>query len=284
MAEAVGSLQPFYLAYQGLNDRALQKTYGAMLCQLIAAHYPQWTRPASPLSPQSSSPLRLACALPPAPVPPHPEAQSYAWWLNFIQALLERDMPQLGIRIPSTALRRCWTMRAHVHGQHWNAADLARSLSVEEDTARRYLDVLTGAFMIRQLPPWFENTGKRLVKAPKVYFRDTGILHALLGLETQRAVQSHPKLGLSWEGFALEEVIRRACAEREAYFYKTHGGAELDLLLLRNGKRYGFECKYHDAPRPTRSIHQVIQDLDLERVWIVYPGSTAYPLTETINV
>lgn len=212
------------------------------------------------------------------------EEQSYQWRLNFIQSFLERDIPQLGLRIPSTALRRFWTMLAHVHGHHWNASDLARSMGVKEDTTRRYLDILTGAFMIRQLLPWFENTGKRLVKAPKVYFRDSGLLHALLGLETLVEVQSHPKLGLSWEGFALEEAIRLTGADRDAWFYKTHGGSELDLLLLRNGKRFGLECKYAAAPRATRSMHGVMTDLRLDQLWVVYPGENSYRLSERIRV
>lgn len=212
------------------------------------------------------------------------EQRSYQWRLNFIRSFLERDIPQLGLRIPSSALRRFWTMLAHVHGYNWNAAVLARSMQVKEDTTRRYLDILTGAFMIRQLPPWFENTGKRVVKAPKVYFRDSGILHTLLGLQTLAEVQSHPKLGLSWEGFALEEVIRLAQAERDAYFYKTHSGAELDLLLIRRGKRYGFECKYEAAPRATRSMHVVMQDLRLDFLWVVYPGERSYLLSERIRV
>lgn len=212
------------------------------------------------------------------------EEQSYRWRLNFIQSFLERDIPQLGLRIPSPALRRFWTMLTHLHGHNWNAADLARSMGVKEDTTRRYLDILTGVFMIRQLLPWLENTGKRLVKAPKVYFRDSGLLHVLLGLKTRADVQSHPKLGLSWEGFAVEEVIRLAQAERDAYFYKTHGGAELDLLLFRNGKRYGFECKYDAAPRSTRSMHVVMEDLRLEQLWVLYPGETSYLLSEQIRV
>ena len=212
------------------------------------------------------------------------EQRSYQWRLNFIRSFLERDIPQLGLRIPSMALRRFWTMLAHVHGYNWNAAALARSMQVKEDTSRRYLDILTGAFLIRQLPAWFENTGKRVVKAPKVYFRDSGVLHTLLGLQTLADVQSHPKLGLSWEGFALEEVLHLAQAERDAYFYKTHGGAELDLLLIRQGKRYGFECKYEAAPRATRSMHAVMQDLRLDYLWVVYPGERSYLLSERIRV
>lgn len=227
--------------------------------------------------------LWIRGAFPPAFLAPNP-AESHRWRMHFIQSFLERDLPQLGIRIPAAALRRFWTMLAHLHGCVWNAAELARSMGVQEDTARRYLDILTGSFMIRQLQPWFVNTGKRLVKAPKVYFRDSGILHALLGLRGPSAIHAHPKLGLSWEGFALEEVIRMASADRDAYFYKTHGGAELDLLLTRGGKSYGFEFKYGDAPQATKSMHVVIEDLRLEHLWVIYPGAHAYPLTEKIDV
>jgi hypothetical protein len=212
------------------------------------------------------------------------EELSYQWRINFVHSFLERDIPQLGIRIPSAALYRFWAMLAHVHGQTWNASDLARSMGVKEDTARRYLDILTGSFMMRQIQPWFENLGKRVVKAPKIYFRDSGILHALLGLKSKREVLSHPKLGFSWEGYALEEIIRRAGAEHQAFFYKTHGGAELDLLLIKRGKRYGFEFKYEAAPRPTKSMHIVIEDLSLKRLWIVYPGETTYPLAKDIEL
>lgn len=211
------------------------------------------------------------------------EQLSHAWRSNFVQSFLERDLPQLGIRIPAHALRRFWTMVAHFHGQVWNAADLARSMGTKEDTARRYLDLLSSAFMVRQLPPWFENLGKRLVKAPKVYLRDTGLLHTLLGLRDRLQVQSHPKLGLSWEGFALEQLICMAQAESDAFFYKTYAGAELDLLLVRKGKRYGFEFKYEDAPRTTKSMHVVFADLALEKLWVVHPGERRYPLREGIE-
>ena len=209
---------------------------------------------------------------------------SFVWRSNFMRSFLERDVPQVGIRIPSNTLRRFWLMLAHVHGQLWNAAELARSLMTKEDTARRYLDILTGTFMVRQLSPWFENIGKRLVKAPKVFIRDSGIFHALLGLRDPGQVQTHPRLGLSWEGFALDQVIQMAGAEQDACFYKTHGGAELDLLLIRGGKRYGFEFKYADAPRITKSMRVVIEDLGLERLFVIYPGENAYPLAEIIEV
>jgi predicted AAA+ superfamily ATPase len=209
--------------------------------------------------------------------------RSHGWRINFMQSFLERDIPRLGIRVPASALRRFWTMLAHFHGQVWNAAELARAMSVKEDTARHYLDILTGAFMIRQLPPWFENTRKRLVKAPKVYFRDTGLLHALLGLKRIDQVLAYPRFGFSWEGFAMEEIIRHAQADRDAYFYKTHAGAELDLLLMRGGSRYGFEFKFEDRPRPTRSMHVVLEDLKLAKLWIVYSGDRSYPLGDRME-
>lgn len=211
------------------------------------------------------------------------DEKSHTWRLHFIQSLLERDFPQLGIRVPAVALRRFWTMLAHYHGQVWNAADLGRAMGVKEDTARHYLDILAGAFMVRQLPPWFENTGKRVVKAPKIYFRDTGLLHTLLNLKTVDQVWSHPRFGFSWEGFAMEQVIGAARAEQDAYFYRTHAGAELDLLLVRGGKRYGFEFKFEDAPRPTRSMHVARGDLKLDHLWVVHGGERSLPLAEGIS-
>ncbi|MBM3789471.1 MAG: ATP-binding protein [Acidobacteria bacterium] len=212
------------------------------------------------------------------------ESASYRWRNDFIRSFLERDIPQLGIRIPAPALRRFWTMLAHYHGQIWNAAELGRAMGVKEDTARKYCDILSGAFMVRQLPPWFENIGKRLVKAPKVYLRDSGLLHTLLGLKGRFQVLSHPKFGFSWEGFALEHIIRFAWADRDAYFYRTHAGAELDLMLLRHGRRYGFEFKYEDAPTVTRSMRVAFEDLKLERLWVIHPGERSYPLSEYAEV
>lgn len=210
--------------------------------------------------------------------------RSHAWRMNFIQTFLERDIPALGIRVAPVALRRFWTMLAHYHGQSWNAADLARAMGVKEDTARHYLDILTGAFMVRQLVPWFANTGKRMVKAPKVYFRDTGLLHSLLGLKSPGDVMGHPRYGFSWEGFAAEEVIRACGAERDAYYYRTHAGTELDLMIMRGGRRYGFEFKFEDAPRTTKSMHHAIEDLGLEHLWVVSPGNRSLPLTDRISV
>jgi predicted AAA+ superfamily ATPase len=211
------------------------------------------------------------------------DATSMTWRQDFIRTFLERDIPQLGITIPAETLRRFWTMVAHYHGQVWNAAQLARSLGASENTARRYLDILAGAFLVRVLPPWFENIGKRQVKAPKVYMRDSGILHALLQLGTLQDVLGHPKLGSSWEGFALEQVLT-ALQTRDAYYWATHGGAELDLLVSVSGKRYGFEFKYADAPATTRSMHVAIDDLALEHLWAIYPGHDEYDLTQTVSV
>lgn len=210
-------------------------------------------------------------------------AKSREWRMNFIQTFLERDIPQLGIRVPAAALRRFWTMLAHFHGQIWNSADLARAMGVKEDTARHYLDILTGAFMVRQLQPWFENTGKRVVKAPKVYFRDTGLLHALLGTNSLKDLLAHPRFGASWEGFALDEIIRATGAEKDAYFYRTHAGAELDLVLMRGGRRYGFEFKFSDKPEITRSMHIAIEDLKLSSLKVVYPGDRTWKLSDKIE-
>jgi predicted AAA+ superfamily ATPase len=207
------------------------------------------------------------------------EAASLAWRLDFIQALLERDLPQLGITIPSATLRRFWNMLAHYHGQIWNGAELARSMGVAELTIRRYLDILAGAYMIRQLPPWFENIGKRQVKSPKIYFRDSGLLHAFLTVESLAQLQAHPKVGASWEGFALDQTLTMLDPP-EAYFWSTHAGAELDLLIMKGGRRYGFEFKYSDAPKWTRSMQTALTDLHVDKVFVITPGNGRYPLHE----
>lgn len=208
---------------------------------------------------------------------------SFVWRQDFIRTFLERDIPQLGITIPAETLRRFWTMIAHYHGQTWNAAEFGRALGSDEKTARRYLDLLAGAFMVRALPPWFENLGKRQVKAPKIYVRDPGLLHALLGLGDRQALLGHPKLGASWEGFVLEQLIA-LLATRDTYFWGTHAGAELDLLTMHGGRRYGFEVKYADAPGTTKSMHVALADLALAHLWVIYPGEKRYALTEKITV
>lgn len=207
---------------------------------------------------------------------------STAWRDDFIRTFLERDIPQLGIGVPAQTLRRFWTMVAHYHGQVWNAAEFARSLGSSEPTARRYLDILTGAYMVRCLPAWFENLKKRQVRAPKVFLRDSGILHSLLQIPGKPELLGHPKLGASWEGFAMEQILA-ALNTRDAYFWSTHSGAELDLLILRHSRRFGFEFKFTDAPARTRSMHSALQDLQLTRLWVVHPGTESYPLDERID-
>ena len=207
------------------------------------------------------------------------------WMESFARTFLERDIPSLpglALRAPPEALRRFWHMLAHYHGQVWNAAQFARSLDVSARQANRYRDVLAGTFMVRVLPPWFENLGKRIVKSPKVYLRDSGILHFLLGCEDIAQLRLHPRYGASWEGFALEQTLL-VHGQREAYFYATQRGAELDLLLLRHGRRFGFEFKCTDAPCTTKSMRVVIEDLDLEHLWVIYPGDLAYGLADNIS-
>lgn len=210
------------------------------------------------------------------------EPVSQRWRSNFIRTLLERDIPQLGIRIPAETLRRFWMMIAHYHGQIWNGAELARSLAVSEHSVRRYLDLLTGTFLLRQLPPWFENVGKRQYKVPKIYVRDSGLLHTLLGIETLEELRAHPKCGPSWEGFALEQVLALTGAE-QSFFWGTHAGAELDLLLIRRGRRFGIEFKVSDAPSMTKSLRIALEDLRLERAWIVYPGEKRYVVHDQVE-
>jgi len=207
---------------------------------------------------------------------------SQRWRESFIDSFLERDIPRLGIRVPAETLRRFWSMLCHYHGQIWNASEMARSLGTSEKTARHYLDILNGVYMMRVLTPWHENVGKRQVKSPKVYLRDTGLLHTLLGLESMSDVRAHPKYGASWEGFALEQTLI-AHGERNAFFWATHRGAELDLMLVRKGRRYGFEFKCQDAPRMTRSLHVALNDLGLQAVRVVYPGKDRYRLHEKVE-
>ncbi|MEE8124970.1 MAG: ATP-binding protein [Nitrospirales bacterium] len=210
------------------------------------------------------------------------ETDSLAWRKNFVRTLLERDFPQWGVRVPAAALQRFWTMLAHYHGQTWNAAEPARALGVSESTVRRYLDLLTDALMIRQLHPWHANLRKRQVKAPKVYVRDTGLLHHLLGIDTAKALLSHPKLGASWEGFVIEQILMTEPHD-VAYFWATHQGAEIDLILRRGDRLLGVECKRADAPRLTPSIRIALEDLGLERIAVIYPGNKRFPLSDNVD-
>ena len=210
------------------------------------------------------------------------EADSFAWRRQFLQTFLERDLPQLGVTIAAAALRRFWNMLAHYHGQIWNAAELARAMAVNESTVRRYLDLLTGVLMVRQLPPWFENLSKRQVRAPKIYLRDSGLLHALLGIANQRDVEHHPKVGASWEGYAVEEVLK-ALQPDEAYYWATYSGAEIDLVLFKRSRRIGVECKRADAPTLTPSMRIAMADLKLDELLVVYPGDKRYSLAAKID-
>jgi hypothetical protein len=211
------------------------------------------------------------------------EADSRAWRRQFIQTFVERDLPQLGFNIPAAAMRRFWGMLAHYHGQIWNAADPARSLGLSEATVRRYLDLLSGTFLVRQLAPWHENISKRQVKAPKIYVRDTGLLHELLGIVDQATLFSHPKCGASWEGFVLEAVIHHVQPD-EVYFWATHAGAELDCLLFKDGRRIGVEIKRADAPRLTLSMRHALEDLKLDKLHVIYSGERRYALAENVEV
>ncbi|MBN1594912.1 ATP-binding protein [candidate division FCPU426 bacterium] len=211
------------------------------------------------------------------------ERDSFAWRKNFIQMFLERDLRQQGITIPMIALHRFWAMLAHNHGLIWNAAGPAGSLGVSEPTVRRYLDILTGVFMVRQLQPWHANLKKRQVKAPKVYIRDSGLLHALLGLKNEADLLRHPRCGTSWEGYVIEEVIR-SVEPNDAYFWATHNGAEIDLILSLGGRLYGVECKRAAAPAMTPSMRIALEDLGLERIVVIYPGKQKYQLHKRIEV
>jgi uncharacterized protein len=211
------------------------------------------------------------------------ETDSYAWREAFIETFLERDIPNLGLRLPAPQLRRFWIMAAHYHGQTWNSSEVGRSLGLSDKTMLHHLQILEQTFMVRLLPPWHENLGKRLVKTPKFYVRDSGLFHALLGLKDGKALLQHPKLGASWEGFALEEALKITGAGRNAFFWGTHGGAELDLFIQDGNRRLGFEFKYSQAPSMTKSMHAAIADLSLNRLVVVYPGSRVFRMADKVD-
>ncbi len=210
---------------------------------------------------------------------------SVIWRESYISTFLERDIPALGFAIPAEQMRRFWLMLVHYHGQIFNASELARSLNVSDQTTRRYLDILAGTFMIRILPAWFENLKKRQIKSPKIYFRDSGLLHTLVGIQNKEQLFRYAKLGAFWEGYALEEIIRTFNINRgEYYFWSAHSGAEIDLFVIKNGKRIGFECKYSDSPRATKSMHTAIDDLKLDTLIIIYPGDKTAVISEKIHL
>jgi len=211
------------------------------------------------------------------------DADSFAWRKSFIQAFLERDLRLQGIDIPAVALHRFWAMLAHSHGQIWNAAPFATSLGISEPTVRRYLDILTGLFMVRQIQPWYANIKKRQVKSPKVYIRDTGVLNSLLGLKTEAEILRHPSCGASWEGYVIEEVIHLVEPD-DVYYWATYNGAEIDLVFFKGGRMYGVEIKRADAPTMTASMRIALEDLELERIAVIYPGEKRYDLDEKVSV
>ncbi len=210
------------------------------------------------------------------------DAASSAWRREFIQTFLERDIPQFGFSIPATTLLRFWTMLAHYHGQTWNAAQVAQSIGVSQPSVRRYLDLLSDLYMVRQLPAWHANIKKRQVRAPKIYFYDTGLLHQLLGIRTETDLVTHPKSGASWEGYVIEAVLKSAVPD-EAYFWSTHQGAEIDLVFLKDGAMYGVECKRIDAPTMTPSMRTALTDLGLKRIAVVYPGQQRYVIAPQVD-
>lgn len=211
-------------------------------------------------------------------------AASFSWREDFIRTFIERDVSALGVEVRSRAnLRRLWSMLAHRHGQLWNGAELAGALGETYVTVKRHLDILTGALVVRALPPWLPNLEKRLVKSPKVFVRDAGVLHALLGVGSMRELERHPVLGASWEGFVLEQIVRRV-GERNVYFWGTHGGAELDVLVVKGSQKIGFEMKWGDAPKMTKSMHQALADLELDQLNVVYPGPRGYRLAPRVDV
>lgn len=213
------------------------------------------------------------------------EKQSRLWREQYITTFLERDIPQLGLQIPARTLRQFWMMLSHYHGQIVNYSELGRSFGISDVTIKKYCDILEGTFMVRTLQPWFANVKKRLVKRPKIYLRDSGLLHSLLSIDNLEQLTGNPKLGASWEGFALEIIIRSLeKRDEEIYFYNTHSGAELDLFWQDGGKNWGIEFKYQDAPRMTKSLQSVMRDLNLAHLWVVYPGKEAYKLSDSISV
>lgn len=210
--------------------------------------------------------------------------ESTEWREDFVRTFLERDIPQLGFSTDATTLRRFWTMVAHFHGQIWNGSEIARSLAIGTTSVARYLDLLTSALVIDPLPPWFENLGKRQVKAPKVYLRDSGILHTLLNIEDQSDLLGHPKAGASWEGFALQQVASILELRREErFFWATHGGAELDLLVVRGRRRWGVEFKLTSQPAVTRSMTTALEDLRLRHLFVVHAGTDTFPMAAKVS-
>jgi uncharacterized protein len=212
------------------------------------------------------------------------DSSSLKWRQDFIRTFLERDIPNLGINIPPAMIRRFWTMLSHYHGQVFNASEMGRSLQLADTTVKRYLDILTQTLLIRKLQPWFYNTKKRLVKTPKIYFRDSGILHTFMTLENMSDLENHPKIGASWEGFAMEQVmINFGLSDDETFFWALHTGGEMDLVFRKKGRIWGIEVKYNEAPKTTKSMRSAISELGVSHIWVIYPGDDVYPLDKKIT-
>ncbi|MHC4951971.1 MAG: ATP-binding protein [Planctomycetota bacterium] len=267
----------------GSASRDLIRQSSESLAGRIAYYQLAGIRPAD-VGPEKCDSLWLRGHYPRA-VTADTDAAAFRWLGDYITTFLERDIPQLGITIPAQTLRRFWTMLANYHAQMMNYSEFGRSFGVSDFTIKKYLDILSGTFMVRALQPWYQNIGKRLVKRPKIYMRDSGIFHALLSIDSTQALQSHPKLGASWEGFALETAAQSiGKRDEELYYWRTHTGSEVDLFWMHQGKNWAVEFKYSDAPKMTKSIHHVLEDLKLEHLWVVYPGKTRYPLNEKVTV
>ena len=267
----------------GSASRDLIRQSSETLAGRIAYHYLGGFR-LSDIEPAKAKTLWLRGGLPRSFLAAS-DGASLTWRSQYITTFLERDIPQLGINIPARTLRQFWTMLSHYHGQIINYAELGRSFGVSDMTVRKYCDILEGTFMIRILQPWYANIGKRLVKRPKFYLRDSGLYHALSSIETTKQLTAWPRLGASWEGFALECVCRiLGKQDSELYFWHTHAGAELDLFWPNKGKNWGVEFKYEDAPRLTRSMQIATEDLQLAKLWVVYPGKKEYLLAKNISV
>lgn len=209
---------------------------------------------------------------------------SFEWRDAYIKTFFGKDLPDLGVKVMGVQLRRFWSMASHYHGQVWSHSEIARSLGVAVNTVRSYLDLLTETFMVRQLMPWYENVGKRVVKAPKFYFRDSGLLHTLMNIQNKEELLSNPKLDASWEGYALEQVIQASGRGEEAFFWATHGGSEIDLIMIIKGRKIGFEFKYASVPKKTASMTIAQKDLDLDHIYVVYPEGETFYLSEYIEV
>lgn len=267
----------------GSASRDLIRQSSESLAGRIGYHYLGGFR-LQDVGPEKMKDLWLRGGLPPSFLAGSYE-ESYLWRGQYVTTFLERDIPQLGITIPARTLRRFWLMLSHYHGQILNYAELGRSFGVSDMTVRNYCDILEGTFMIRILQPWYANAGKRLVKRPKLYIRDSGLFHTLLSIEKHEQLYSSPKLGASWEGFALDCVSRALGKENgDLYFWHTHGGAELDLFWQQGGQNWGVEFKHEDAPRLSRSMQTAIKDLQLAGLWVVYPGKSSYKLAENVRV